>query len=586
MKVLDKDGLTHFWGKVKDRYISKNAYAYGFKPENSASANVEAMQSLLNESGIISITVPGTYLVNSNMKIYSNTYLYFGPGVKIKLTAHSDYVFINEGAFSNNTNENITIDGYYIDTDNIVTYASIYGLRGYLSFLHVKNLTIKNVRCDFYPAHVFFMHICDFENVSISRCRLIGDKDAMHFSKGTNLIIRDCTVCSVDDCIALNAWDFAESNPEIGDITNVEIENIIELSHSANSQSAYDRTLGYTVRMLNGAWLAWSSGMNVQHSTTVIHNGNMYRCINLSDGTTKSSTVAPSSTRGKSTTGSDNIEWKNCGPYTKLSSAVKKASIRDVTSYQNKSVAFISFNSINEVNHKSWVPGAVFDPSDDIVIDNFSQIGGAPAFLEIGGDVANFEVINSKIDTSVLTNGIFKVDQHFSNASTYTQFYAFFDKNVVKGDNLVLSYTTSSSVTRTGVIGFGMNRPKGRLFTASNNAPVDGVGAASPIIESGYLTYYKVQDLIYLYIYGGTGLKSGGSAWTTVGSLPLNYQPLSDYYAPINGGSYGASYHGELRVRTTGEVEVAFPNYSSNSVNYISGSALFASRNPASQVIT
>ena len=590
-KYLDKDGLGYFWEKIKDHSAVKNAYSYGFKPSNSASDNVTAMQALLDDAGIIMITVPGVYSVNAKMKIRSNTYLYFGPGVQIRLTARSDYVFINEGAFNNTTTENIVIDGYYIDTNNIATNASIYGLRGYLSFFHVKNLTIRNVRCDFYPAHVFFLHVCDFENVSISGCRLIGDKDAMHFSKGSNLTIRDCTVCSVDDAIALNAWDFAESNPEIGDITDVSIENIRELDHSKNTASVYPNTLGYTIRMLNGAWLNWSSGMTVQHSTTVIHNDYMYRCVNLSGGQSKTSTVAPSSSRGESEVGSDEIEWKNCGLYSAKSSTVKNVSIRDVVSYQTKHVAYISFNSINESDHKSWVSGATFDPVDDVLIDGFTQYGEAPAFIEVSGDVRHFEIVNSNLDSSKLSNGIIKIEQQFSNAD-FNDFYAFFDKNVVYGSHLIMTYTSGNSVTRTGCVAFGMNRPKGRNFTFSANCPVDGVGSNTPIITqsitgtNGNMFYCKQQDFIYLYISGGSGFSSGGQSWTPVGTLPLNYRPLYDYYTPINGGSYGGTYHGQLRVLTTGEVAVAFPTESSGSVNYIVGSALFPSQNPFSQAIS
>jgi hypothetical protein len=66
---------------------------FGASPSASATVNKAAIQSALNLGGRVTICTPGTYLVNATSTISSDTALYLGSGVTLKLAPNSNCSF-------------------------------------------------------------------------------------------------------------------------------------------------------------------------------------------------------------------------------------------------------------------------------------------------------------------------------------------------------------------------------------------------------------------------------------------------------------------------------------------------------------
>ena len=448
--AVDKQKLVHWEPKDSSKsnidalklgnFIDANEE--GFLPTSDATTNVTTMNRLLASAGTIIVSKPGEYEVNGRMVLNSNTTLVFAEGVIIKMVSNCPYVLINAAAFKSDGSydENIKVIGYHLNTNGFNNSCGISGLRGYLTFFHVKHVYVSDVRCMWDKAHIFFMHCCDWEDVEFANCFVIGDKDAFHFGRGFNGYLHDLTICAVDDSIALNAWDFADSNPQIGDIHNVLIENIVELPHYYNVNSEYSRTLGYTTRFLNGSWLPWTSGMEVQHSTTVTYKNNIYRVINLQQKTAIS-TATPSEGLG-----SDGIQWRKEASGDNLGCCCYNIELRNIVSYQTKNEGNFGFNAINEVDHKSWVEGATPHPNHDIHFSNIQVYDNNSTIFNIQGDVDNVYVDNSILDITTLVNGLIYMNPRFENENfTKIPTFSFYDSLYIIGDSGVVVKSNSSN---------------------------------------------------------------------------------------------------------------------------------------------
>ena len=136
---------------------------------------------------------------------------------------------------------------------------------------HIKNLAIRNFTALDLPPSDFGIHICTFENILVENVKIEGRKDAVHLGRGKDFIIRNGYFKTFDDPIALNAHDYASSNPQLGWIENGLIENCYDYNDKD--------TTGYFCRILAGSWCDWYEGMKIQNSDTVIHNNKIYRAL-------------------------------------------------------------------------------------------------------------------------------------------------------------------------------------------------------------------------------------------------------------------------------------------------------------------
>lgn len=93
---------------------------------------------------------------------------------------------------------------------------SILGISAHTAFYYVKNLEIHDFEVNDLPAKDFAIQVCNFDNILIENGVIEGLKDGIHFGTGKNFTIRHFKFRTFDDPIALNAHDYAISNPEMG----------------------------------------------------------------------------------------------------------------------------------------------------------------------------------------------------------------------------------------------------------------------------------------------------------------------------------------------------------------------------------
>ncbi len=273
---------------------------FGFRVGNNAESNSKALQLAVSCGGDITVTTPGVYDVSEQIIIGSNTTLYFGAGVVIRrqpsATGKNGFVIINSGAFTREFNENIKIIGLTLTCNGVESSgfgrdAIIVGLRAQLAFMYVKNLEIRDFECKDLLKKDYAIQISSFENIIIENIRIEGMKDGVHLGKGNKFVIRHGIFKTYDDPIALNAFDYSVSNPNVGWIEDGIIEDCYDLND--------DSTVGFFCRILGGCWLDWYEGMEVMHSDTVVSNGRVYRVVmNPTDGMFYKSVTPPSHESG------------------------------------------------------------------------------------------------------------------------------------------------------------------------------------------------------------------------------------------------------------------------------------------------
>lgn len=94
------------------------AEGFGVSASSSASINTAALQLALNVTGTVTLTVPGTYLVNDTLQISSNTTFRLGAGVILKLADNSNKLLLR------NTNWDSAVQSV---TGNLTTAATAVG---------------------------------------------------------------------------------------------------------------------------------------------------------------------------------------------------------------------------------------------------------------------------------------------------------------------------------------------------------------------------------------------------------------------------------------------------------------------------
>lgn len=340
-----------------------NASLYGVLPSNTGAENSTALQALLDNSGTIIIDVPGTYDFADTLVIHSNTKLIFGANVYCRRTTSSNGFMINAGALTRTYDTDIIIDGLHLICNNIggSTNGLVYGLRGHVGFFYVKNLQIRNFRCDDFPADCYLLHLAKFDGVVIDGYYASGLKDGIHCSSGKNLHIIHGIFQTKDDPVALNAFDYPTGCPCLGWIENVVVEDCIDLSGSNNTV--------FFSRLLPGSWSAWQSGNSYQNGDAVVStNGKVYRVTMTVSTQTYVSTVAPSVASGSETT-ADGITWRYVQDETIYNCGVKNITFRNIYVNQNKST-FTMLQKDSDGYSRCYYPGSTPPISRNIILDN------------------------------------------------------------------------------------------------------------------------------------------------------------------------------------------------------------------------
>lgn len=384
----------------------------GFSPSNSASENYKIFQSAADKGGDIYIDEPGIYDIDDTIVLKDNTSIIFCSGASIrrqKNSGETSYVFINNGAYTREYNSNIKILNMTLICNDIVSdditldsKKGVPGLNAHLAFSYIKNLYIDNFQVYDLPAKDFAIQVCSFENFVVENSRIEGKKDGVHLGVGNKFVIRHCIFKTYDDPIALNAHDYATSNPQVGWIENGVIEDCYDLDDD-------NGTVGFFCRILAGSWLKWKKGMEVQHSDIVEYNNRLYRVFMQPDGSKFKTLTPPSHEHGLAVY--DNITWcmaqnevmENCG--------CRNIHFKNIFLQKKRPVAF-SIHFDKDRFSRSYYPGSNPPVQDNIIFENIFIQNEIDTFLHTRTPVGNIKLINSELNgagfifESIETEGI------------------------------------------------------------------------------------------------------------------------------------------------------------------------------------
>ena len=377
-----------------------DAAEFGFSPNATGVENVKALQKALDKKGTIIVSEPGIYKVAGTSYIGSNTSIEFGKGVilqKVNEEGLFSHVLLNKGALTRTWDEHISVKGLHISVNGVVKrYNEVFGLRGQLAFFYVKDLKIEGFRCYDIEGVQFSIHVCTFEDLLIDDTILEGDKDGIHLGRGNRFKISNATFKTLDDALALNAHDYANSNPEVGWIENGVIENCNDLSLDGQP------IVGYFCRILAGAWIDWEEGLELQNADAVVSNGRIYRVDGLGDdgkpikGTWKTKT-RPTHTEG--TVVLDGIKWVMMQDDVQYTAGVRNVVYRDIFLEKPRSSFSIHFD--NSSWSRSYYPGADIPQQEQLLFDNVKVLhDGELPFVKVNTPVDVFTITNCSLRNS------------------------------------------------------------------------------------------------------------------------------------------------------------------------------------------
>ena len=360
--------------------------------------NAKILQEAIDNGGEIIVEDPGVYPLADTIYIGDHTYLEFKEGVYFKRMPSPDGVngnaFINRGALTRTTNEDIKVKGLRLEYNGVEhtmtslenpNYKTVLGLRAHIAFLYIKDLVLEDIEVLDMGVCDYAIQISNFENVLVQNIRAEGDKDGIHFGPGKHFVLRHAVFATVDDPIALNAFDYSVSNPNPGWIEDGLIEDIREIDNGK------DVGFCFFTRMLCGAWQDWYKGMVVQHSDAVAHNGIIYRVKMKPDFETYVSNTPP--THDKGFDNPDGIVWYRTCDSDGYTSGCRNIHFKDITISRNRKCAF-GFTQEKSEYCRSYYPNSTPMLQENITFEN----------VKFEGDVEMFAWVNSPIDKIKLIN--------------------------------------------------------------------------------------------------------------------------------------------------------------------------------------
>ncbi|MFP5040888.1 hypothetical protein [Parasediminibacterium sp. JCM 36343] len=343
-----------------------DAADFGFLPNETGVHNTKALQTAVDKGGTIIISKIGTYKVAGTVYIGDNTSLVFGDGTSVEKSAENGkfgYVLLNKGALSKTYNYHISITGLTLKVNGVDTWmGEIYGDRGQISFIWVKDLKIERFRCTDLASGQFCIQVCTFEDFLINDVIIIGKKDAIHLGRGKRFRISNCVFQTADDAIALAAGDWISGNPELGDIEDGVIENCYDLKA--------EKLEGAFAKIVPAAWVDWKPGIKVRHGDAVVCNGRIYRVLAVMDGKSYESINPPTFSQGSMEI--DGIKWMLHQTDTFHTASVKNITFRDIF-LESVRVPFQLMSYANNYSH-SYYNGAPVPVLSGISLENIRVI--------------------------------------------------------------------------------------------------------------------------------------------------------------------------------------------------------------------
>lgn len=368
-----------------------NASEFGFSSLASGVDNAVALQRAVDQGGTIRVEQPGTYDLAATVYVGSDTCLHFGRGVVLRKVDEREpftHVLLNKGALTKTADERISVEGLHLSVNGVdKAMTEVYGLRGQIAFLHVRDLRIKGFKCTDLGSKQFAIHVCAFEDLLIDDVIVEGAKDGVHLGHGKRFAIRNGVFRTRDDAIALNAHDYSTSNPELGWIENGVIENCYDLPDGEPS-------IGFFCRLLAGAWTDWRAGMKLQHSDTVVSEGRLYRVQEQPDGTEYVSNIPPTHASGREDV--DGIHWGMIQDGPVYTAGVRNVVFRDIV-LEKPRVGF-SVHFDNGRYNRSYYPGAPIPMQERIVLENVQvQHEGSCRLINIGTPIDTIHLAHCRL---------------------------------------------------------------------------------------------------------------------------------------------------------------------------------------------
>ena len=366
-----------------------DACNFGLSTNASGMENKHALQRAVDQGGTIVVSRPGIYPIAGTVYLGSDTTVIFGNGVLLKKVVEPEpfsHVLLNKGALTKTYDHHITVKGLQIVVNgvDINTFKDAYGLRGQLAFFYAKDVRIEGFRCLDLGAAQFGIHVCTFEDLVIDDVIIKGQKDGVHLGCGKRFTIRNGVFATGDDAVALNAHDYATSNPELGWIEDGLIENCHDLAEAKN--------VGYFCRILAGAWIDWRPGLEVQQSDTVVSDGRLYRVQMQPDGKVFKSVTKPTFPSGSEVL--DGIRWGVVQTNVTYTAGVRNVTFRDLFLEKPRTAFSVHFD-IGKWS-RSYYPGAEIPVQQQLVFDSIRMLGNQVMF-SIGTPVDVVSIRNSSL---------------------------------------------------------------------------------------------------------------------------------------------------------------------------------------------
>ncbi len=361
-----------------------DANELGLSPENPPSRNVEILQAALDRGGTVVISEPGIYQINTTLFIKSDTTLDCANGVSFKKIASPEpfaQVIMNRGALTREFDEHIVIRGLKILVNEIYGKTQFPGMRGQLGFFCVRDLRLEDIRIPDLEPTSYGIHVCTFEDLSITGCKISGKKDGIHLGRGRRFYIGNCVFDTYDDAVALNGHDYDTGNPQLGFIE----DGMVELCYDINP----DKAVGYFSRILAGAWVDWYEGIEVQKSDTVVSNGRLYRVFAQPDGRTYISRTRPTHEVGHAIL--DGIDWVMVQDDATYSAGVRNVTFRDIFLYKPRTSFSVHFD--RDRYSRSFYPGAAHPLQEALVFENICVLhDGGQDFISVGTPIDSMRI--------------------------------------------------------------------------------------------------------------------------------------------------------------------------------------------------
>ena len=379
-----------------------NANNLGFLPGNDAGSNTIALQRAIDLGGEIVVSAKGIYDMTGTVFIGDNTTLIFEKGVHIRRQKPNDgtasQLFMNKGCNTGVYNKNITIIGLHIDCNGIESgdwgeNSRIVGLRAQVGMIYVEDLIVRDFECIGLLEKDYAIQISAFKNILLEDIYCDGNKDGVHLGWGRGFTIRRGKFRTYDDPIALNAFDYSTSNTHVGWIEDGLIEDCYDLSAPS--------TVGFFCRILGGCWTDWRSGMEIQHSDTVCHNGNVYRAVLLPNGKRYTSVTPPTHIGIGATATYDGICWVCVREEAVYDCGCRNITIRNVH-LQKERRAAVAFSLNNDEYARSYVKGAFPTPHKDIHFDNIVVENNVKYFLYSDYPSENISFKNIELNDALI----------------------------------------------------------------------------------------------------------------------------------------------------------------------------------------